>query len=131
MVDLQPSLTREEKSPEMRHLPVTPWEFSTPDAIRTRDPRIRNPVLYPSELRGLVDISANYTLRRGLSRIEFFSLLPHRPADYHGHRGCSSEVLTEVRHTVRNTFQTGRVSRLSMYLATVSRSCAIRNGLVR
>ena len=25
---------------------------NTPDAIRTRDPRIRNPVLYPSELPG-------------------------------------------------------------------------------
>ena len=25
---------------------------SAPDAIRTRDPRIRNPVLYPPELRG-------------------------------------------------------------------------------
>src|SRR5262249_14186763 len=32
-------------------------------AIRTRDPRIRNPVLYPPELRG------RRVLRRGVSRI--------------------------------------------------------------
>src|SRR5438309_11292925 len=30
-----------------------------PGATRTRDPRIRNPVLYPTELRGLGEISSS------------------------------------------------------------------------
>ena len=41
--------------PQLVKHPVTPCKLSTPDAIRTRDPRIRNPVLYPTELRGLAD----------------------------------------------------------------------------
>jgi hypothetical protein len=40
---------------------VAPWKkINTPDAIRTRDPRIRNPVLYPPELRGLSRKSITY-----------------------------------------------------------------------
>ena len=38
-------------APPLAYPNITP-DNSTPDAIRTRDPRIRNPVLYPSELRG-------------------------------------------------------------------------------
>jgi hypothetical protein len=31
------------------------WKFGAPCGIRTHGPRIRNPVLYPSELRGRLE----------------------------------------------------------------------------
>jgi hypothetical protein len=40
--------------------------FGAPCGIRTHGPRIRNPVLYPSELRGRPDNSESYAdARRG------------------------------------------------------------------
>ncbi len=33
---------------------MDPVENGVPGEIRTHDPRIRNPVLYPAELRGLI-----------------------------------------------------------------------------
>ena len=51
--------------------------WSVPGGIRTHGPRIRNPVLYPAELRGLKDtISALYS-RFGALR-QPFSRLPLR-----------------------------------------------------
>ena len=42
--------------------------FNAPGGIRTHGPRIRNPVLYPSELRGRKDLIF-YAVRAGFARL--------------------------------------------------------------
>ena len=49
---------------------ITREIFGTPGAIRTHDTRIRNPLLYPTELRGHADL-----------KIEFLTLFQKRVND--------------------------------------------------
>ena len=42
--------------------------MNTPERIRTSDPRIRSPILYPAELRALVKPYQYVTLKKGLTR---------------------------------------------------------------
>src|SRR3954471_22387768 len=56
-----------EPLPTVSHLSVGPSKYGAPGRTRTCDPRLRRPVLYPTELRAQSANSSVYVSRRSIS----------------------------------------------------------------
>ena len=118
---------------------------SAPGAIRTHDPRIRNPVLYPPELRGLTDFRAlTGSSRSGLGWVattcylvapasgeRFSVLVALQPVRVDAVGNIGTSVPAELRHLRRGTARHSRVLAKvcrKECTPTVGNSAAVRAG---